>query len=101
MSSLEEIDSIVRELRQRVTRIESRICRIGDHLEIHLTNPKDGITVNKETEDVVEMSIPIMDITLSELISYLKKRRLNNRETDVYFENELVATIYASNSQTS
>lgn len=94
MTSLEDMSAIVREVRQRVTRIESRICRLGDHLEIQLINPKDGLEILLETDDVVEISTSVMDITLSELVSYLCKRRLNDREANIYFRDKLVACIY-------
>jgi len=94
MSATEEIDTIVREIRQRVTRIESRVCRLGDTLNIQLTNPKHGLQLIQETAEVVEISTAVMDITLSELTSYLQRQKLKNRDTDIYFEGQLIATLY-------
>lgn len=68
--TINELELIVREVRQRVTRMESRICRIADHLKIDVRAPKDSLRIQHETADELELSVPILDIALSELLSY-------------------------------
>lgn len=93
-TSIEELDLIVREVRQRVTRIESRICRIADHLQVNLRPPKDGFCIRSETAEEIELSVPMMDISLSELLNYLHKEELDQKAVHVYFGGSQVATLY-------
>ena len=73
MTYSDALDQVVREIRQRVTRIESRICRIGDALDISLRNPKEGMRVVSVSAEAVELSIDCCDTALSELISFVEK----------------------------
>lgn len=93
MSHLDELDQIAREIRQRVTRIESRICRIGDALDISLRNPKEGIRVISVSEEAIELSIDCFDVALSELISFVERSGFSNLEVDVYNGRNLIATL--------
>jgi hypothetical protein len=93
MSHPDELEHIVREIRQRVTRIESRICRIGDGLDISLRSPKNGLKVLSIAEDVVEVHTECMDIAISELISFAERSGFSNLEVDVFHEGYLITTI--------
>jgi hypothetical protein len=92
--SINELNLIVREVRQRVTRMESRICRIADHLNINVRAPKDGFRIQHETADELELSVPMLDIALSELLSYLHKEELDQKTVHVYFGGSQVAMLY-------
>lgn len=94
MTCIQDLDLIMREIRQRVTRIESRICHIGESLDIEMRSPKKGLDILCATDEVVELSTSVMDITLSELVSFLKKENLSDREVDIFFRGELIASLY-------
>jgi len=90
-----DVEAILVELRQRMTRVESRICRIGDHLSVQMRAPKDGLRVIRETAAEVDVSAPVMDITLSELVAGLRKLGIQGKTAHVYFEGRLQATFPA------
>jgi hypothetical protein len=92
-TSIEELDLIVREVRQRVTRMESWICRIADHLKVYMRTPKDGFRIRSETAEKMELSVPMLDISLSELLNCLHKEELDQKAVHVYFGGSQVATL--------
>lgn len=89
-----ELELIVREVRQRVTRMESRICRIADHLQVSFRAPKDGFRIQSETAEELELSVPMLDIALSELLNYLHKEELDHKTVHLYFGGSRVGTLY-------
>lgn len=94
MSYSDDLEDVVREIRQRVTRIESRICRIGDGLEISLRNPKKGLKVLSVSEDAVALSTECLDIALSELISFSERNGFADREVDIFHGDVLISTLF-------
>lgn len=93
-TSIEELDLIAREVRQCVTRIESRICRIAEHLQVNMRPPKDGFLIRSETAEDMELSLPMLDISLSELLNYLHKEKFDQKVVHVYFGGVRVVTLY-------
>lgn len=92
--SINELQLLVREIRQRVTRMESRICRIADHLKIDVRAQKDGFRIQNETASELQLSVPMLDVALSELLRYLDKEELGQKAVHVYLGGRQVATLY-------
>ena len=85
------------EMRQRITRIESRICRIADSLNILTGDP--GKTMWKINEPnpvagVVCIGTAVLDASISDVIRYLTKEKIEDKVVCLYFEGQLVARIY-------
>ena len=98
MPNSSELESIVRDIRQRVTRIESRICRIGDEMGISLGEPKKGLYVLNESEDEVKVSTLVMDISLSEVLHFLNSHGIENKDALVLYNGIEVARIFFNES---
>lgn len=90
-----ESENILRELRQRITRIESRVCRIGDHLGISVQLDKKKPVIVGSTNEIIEVEIPAMDLSLGNIIAFLRHEQLRDREAVVIFKGEEIAYIPA------
>lgn len=85
------------EMRQRVTRIESRICRIADALNIATGDPSKTMWKTDEpnpVQGVVCISTSVLDASISDVIKYLTKEGMKDKVAWLYFEGQLVAVIY-------
>ena len=93
MTMSHEETRALNEVRQRVTRIESRICRIADFLGAHVGTPAKEMEIRVELENSVEIDIPVMDITFSEIIQFLAKQGKQRKVAYIYFNGMRVATM--------
>ena len=82
------------EMRQRVTRIESRICRIADHLGAQTGDPGKTLVVRVETDSRVDVVTTVMDVSLSDVIRFLTREGIEGKVVNLYFEGKLVARVY-------
>ena len=85
------------EMRQRVTRIESRICRIADALSIQTGDPNKTMwRINEPTpvKGVACIGTAVLDTSVSDVIRYLTKEGIEDKVACLYFEGQLVARIY-------
>lgn len=87
------------EMRQRVTRIESRLCRIADGLNIPTADPAKSLKVMHVDPDSADLTTEVVDIGLSSIIRFLTKEGIQVRVARVYFENKLVAQVYPNGGQ--
>lgn len=83
-------ETILNEIRQRLTRVESRICRIGDHVGASVGDPKKTLEIVDENEDAVVVSTPVMDLTLSEIRQFLTSRGKEDKVAFVQFRGQTV-----------
>lgn len=86
-------DTILREVRQRVTRIESRLCRIADHLGAHVGTPSKELCLSTR-DGTLAVTTPAMDVTLSELLQFLTSQGVAGKVVFVRFAGRTVATIH-------
>ena len=85
------------EMRQRITRIESRICRIADSLNIPTGDPSKTMWKINEPNPVagvVCIGTTVLDASISDVIRYLTKEGIADKVVCLYFESQLVARIY-------
>lgn len=87
-------EATLNEVRQRVTRIESRLCRMADALGISVGSPDKQMEVTQEVDDYVRMNIGQMDVTLSEIKMFLVKQGIQGKIALVSYANRAVATVY-------
>lgn len=87
-------DATLNEIRQRATRIESRICRMADALGISVGAPDKALTITKETEDFVRVDTEQLDLTISEVKLFLGKQGKQGKIALVSYAGRTVATIY-------
>lgn len=82
------------ELRQRVTRIESRICRLGDHVGANLSDTVKQIRIVDVDDTEVAVYIPALDVALSALMSALRDKGKAGKIATVWFDGRQVAQFY-------
>jgi len=85
----------IHEVRQRVTRIESRICRIADFLGARVGNPGNELKITGVGEKGVNIDTPVMDVTLSEIVQFLTHNGIADKVAYVHHNGRLVATVTA------
>ena len=83
------------EVRQRVTRIESRICRIADFLGARVGNPSVELKITGLGANGVNIDAPVMDVTLSEIVQFLTHNGIADKVAYVHHNGHLVATVTA------
>ena len=79
------------ELRRRVTRIESRLCRLADHIGAHVGMPDKDLTLIADTANWVGIDTPVMDIGLSDITQFLTKQGKQGKTAYVYFNGRFIA----------
>jgi hypothetical protein len=82
------------EMRQRVTRIESRICRIADGLNIPTADPSKSLHIRYIEDKGVVIDTEVMDVSLSSIIRFLTKEGIEDKVVMIYFEGALVAQVF-------
>lgn len=82
------------EILQRVTRIESRLCRLGDALSIDLRSSDKGMKLGTQTDTTVAVHTPVMDIALSQIGQFLTREGVEGKVALVYFRGALMARVY-------
>lgn len=87
-------DNTLKEICQRVTRIESRVCRLGDLLGADLRANDKGLRLLSQTDVTVSLSTTAMDVTLSQIARFLTKEGIEGKVALVYFNGVLVARTY-------
>lgn len=88
-------DANLNEIRQRLTRVESRICRIADYLGAPVGDPKKTLEITYETDAYVDVTTPVLDLTISEVIHFLHSAGKEGRVAYMYFKGQCVATVNA------
>lgn len=94
MTSTPTTDELLRELRQRVTRIESRIVRIGEHVGAPISNPLADMLIDCAEDGTLLMYPRAMDVSLSGLRAELRKKGMEDKIAEVWFGGHRVATIH-------
>lgn len=89
-------DATLNELRQRLTRMESRVCRIADFLGAQVGSPSKALVLIGTTDTEVHVETPAMDVTLSELVQFLTKEGKGDKVAHVYHNHRLVAILQPS-----
>jgi hypothetical protein len=79
---------------QRVTRIESRICRISDHWGIKTNSPDKNMSIYYENAKIVNVDIDVMDSALSDILRFLRDQGKQDKVAHIFFGGSQVATIY-------
>lgn len=87
-------DTIITEVRQRVTRIESRLCRLADALGVSVGTPDKQLRITQETDGYVRIETQQMDVTLSEISFFLTKQGKQGKIALVSYKGRTVATTY-------
>lgn len=88
-------DANLNEIRQRLTRVESRICRIADYLGAPVGDPKKALEITYETDAYVDVTTPVLDLTISEVIHFLHSVGKEGKVAYVHFKGQCVATVNA------
>jgi len=86
-------DANLNEIRQRLTRVESRICRIADFLGAPVGDPKKALEIQGKDTEYPLVHTPVMDVTLSELIQLLHSAGITGKVVDVQFGGRIIAAI--------
>lgn len=86
-------DATLNEIRQRLTRVESRICRMAEAQGIKVGDPTKDLSVVRELGDAIVVSTPVLDVTISEVIHFLHKEGKAGKIAYVQFGGIHVATI--------
>ncbi len=82
------------EVLQRVTRLESRLCRLGEHMGTSLRTTSKGLRITEHTEHAVSVATPALDIAVSEVHSWLRKQGIEGKVVLLYFRFQLIARLY-------
>ena len=85
------------EMRQRITRIESRICRIADAMNIHTGDPSKTMWKIDETNPiagVVCIGTTVLDASISDVLRFLTANGIEGKVACLYYNGGLVARIY-------
>ena len=85
---------LLQEVADRVTRIESRVVQLGDHVGANLrTKQRIGVVANSLGTTVVQ--IDALDVSLSRIFAEMKLAGVNPRdEVSVYLGSRMVAQLY-------
>ena len=92
MTDAETIQRL-REIVQRTTRLESRMCRIADHFGIRTGSPEKDLRIIASGDQAVHIATDAMDVALSELTAFLTRNGIKGKVAHVYFNDTLVATL--------
>ena len=84
----------IEQVLQRVTRIESRLCRVADHWGIKTNSPDKYMELYHETDKVVFVSTDVMDTALSDILRFLRDQGKQDKVAHIFFMGSQVATIY-------
>ena len=84
------------ETNQRVTRIESRLCRIAEALRVDVSTPTKQLDITFENPKVVYVSTAVLDVTLSEVVRFLTRQGKQGKIAHVFFNDSQIATVYPS-----
>lgn len=84
----------LKEVLQRVTRIESRLCRLGDLLGSDLRSSDKGLRVMSYSDATVSISMPALDVGLSQIARFLTKEGIEGKVALLYYQGKLVARTY-------
>ena len=80
------MNDLLLEIRQRLTRVESRICRIGDHVGASVGDPTTALAITDENEDSLSVSTPVLDVTLSEIRQFLTAEGKEDKVAFIKFQ---------------
>jgi hypothetical protein len=84
-------DATLNELRSRLTRVESRLCRIADHIGANVGSPDKELTIYEMTDTAVSIDTPAMDVTLSEIVNFLGRQGIKGKVAYIHFNNRIIA----------
>lgn len=93
-TNTEELRAL-QEIRQRTTRIESRICRIADFLGARVGNPSTELKITGVGEKGANIDTPVLDVTLSEIVQFLTANGIADKVAYIHFNGRLIATVTA------
>jgi hypothetical protein len=79
------------DIRRRLTRVESRLCRVADHVGANVETPEKELSIYEETDTAISLDTPAMDVTLSEITRFLTKKGKKGKVAYVHFNNRVIA----------
>lgn len=87
-------EHILKEIQQRVTRIESRICRLGDALDVPLRSTSKGLKLISAGPTAATVEAPALDVALSEIVRFLTELGIQGKVVSIKYQGAVIATIY-------
>ncbi|MGF6870629.1 hypothetical protein [Paraburkholderia sp. MM5477-R1] len=91
----DEMIELLREVRQRTTRTESRVVQLGDHVGANLRT-RMRIEIKRD-RDAPYVEIDALDVSISRIVTELVEMDID-KAIDVYRKNKRVATVYPQNT---
>lgn len=87
-------DATLNEIRQRLTRVESRICRMADFIGAKVGDPSKDLQIVPQPDDsFVVVTTPVLDVTISEVLHFLHKEGITGKVAYINFGGTDVAAI--------
>jgi hypothetical protein len=83
----------VQKILERVVRTESRVVQLGDHVGANLRQ-QQRIEIHNVGSNLWQVEIDAMDVSLSRIVSELRRRQIRAHAVGVWLEGQLVATVY-------
>lgn len=83
-----------KEILQRVVRIESRICRLGEAFGLGLRANVPGLRLGTQTDTSAVIHTPTLDIALSQIEHFLTANGIEGKVALIYYRGALKARIY-------
>lgn len=84
---------LLQEVADRVTRTESRIVQLGDHVGANLRQ-KQRIAIRVGASGFTEVEIDALDVSISRVMTELKSHGVRASAVSVRHEGRIVATLY-------
>lgn len=94
MSTLEQI---VKETLERVTRMESRVVQLGDHVGANL-RAKQRIEVRHDDGETF-VNIDALDVSVSRVLTELRQAGVKQGAINVYHQDRVAFTVYPKDQQ--
>ena len=86
-------EQIAKETLERVTRLESRIVQLGDHVGANLRS-KQKIDIYRSALDEPIVRIDSLDVSVSRILTELRQAGAHAHQVHVYHGDRLVFTLY-------
>jgi hypothetical protein len=84
---------LLKELRERTVRLESRVVQLGDHVGSNLRE-RMRMEVKKDGQGDVFVEIDALDVALSRVLVTLREHGYKSGEVPVLLNGQRVATVF-------